>query len=120
MRGARILNRLVAPLKLGGAELLPTLVKLGSAVSLSGMRRSALQQLGKNLLVQSARYEAALGALCQGGARGMAATFERRMAVQVCFTSTVSLDVSLSCDNPQDFASYTVQSVGVLSLHDSH
>ncbi len=100
--------------------MLPTLVKLGSAVSLSGMRRSALQQLGKNLLVQSARYEAALGALCQGGARGMAATFERRMAVQVCFTSTVSLDVSLSCDNPQDFASYTVQSVGVLSLHDSH
>ncbi|CAL8466741.1 g6277 [Coccomyxa elongata] len=81
-RGARILNRLVAPLKLGGAELLPTLVKLGSAVSLSGMRRSALQQLGKNLLVQSARYEAALGALCQGGARGMAATFERRLAVQ--------------------------------------
>lgn len=82
-RGTGLLSQLVAPLKLGGTELLPTLVKLGSAVSVSSMRKSALQQLGRNLLAQSVRYEAALSALCQNGARGVAATIERRMAVQV-------------------------------------
>lgn len=91
--GAGLVNRLIAPLKLGGAELLPTLVKLGSAVSLSGMRKSALQQLGRNLLVQSAHYEAALSTLCQGGARGMTASFERRLAVQVRFTFVLKLFV---------------------------
>lgn len=90
------MNRLIAPLKLGGAELLPTLVKLGSAVSLSGMRKSALQQLGRNLLVQSAHYEAALSTLCQGGARGMTASFERRLAVQVRFTFVLKLFVSFN------------------------
>ena len=42
--------------------------------------RSALQQLGTALLAHSARYEAALAALCQGSVRSVAA---RRVAVQV-------------------------------------
>ena len=41
--------------------------------------RSALQRLGATLLAHSARYEAALAALCQGGVRSVAA---RRVAVQ--------------------------------------
>ena len=32
-------GRLVAPLRLGGAELLPTLVKLGSCMGVDNMRR---------------------------------------------------------------------------------
>lgn len=78
------LSQLIAPLKVGGAEMLPTLVKLGSAVSLNSLRRSMLQRLGSTLLTQHARYEAALAALCHGGGRGVAAAVEHRMAVQVC------------------------------------
>jgi hypothetical protein len=73
----------MAPLKVGGAEFLPTLIKFGSAVSLTGIRRSMLQQLGSTLLMQHARYEAALSALCHGNSRGIAAAVERRIAVQV-------------------------------------
>jgi hypothetical protein len=34
-------GRLTAPLSLGGGELLPTLVKLGSCLGVSGVRRRA-------------------------------------------------------------------------------
>ena len=36
-----MLGRLVAPLRLGGTELLPTLVKLGSCIGVDNMRRCA-------------------------------------------------------------------------------
>jgi hypothetical protein len=48
-----------------------------------GRCRSALQQLGGALLAQSVRYEAALGALCRGSVRSVAA---RRVAVQARIT----------------------------------
>ena len=37
--GTGVFGRLVAPLRLGGAELLPTLVKLGSCMGVGNMRR---------------------------------------------------------------------------------
>lgn len=74
-----VLGRLVAPLRLGGAELLPTVAKLSGALGVRSLRSTALQQLGATLLKQSARYEAALAALCKTGIR----TAEKRLAVQV-------------------------------------
>ncbi|CAL5227452.1 g10419 [Coccomyxa viridis] len=73
-----VLGRLVAPLRLGGAELLPTMAKLYGALGVRSLRSSALQQLGATLLKQSARYETALAALCKTGIR----TAEKRLAVQ--------------------------------------
>ena len=72
------LGRLLAPLQLGATELLPTVAKLYGALGVNSLRNSALTQLGKTLLKQSARYEVALTALCKGGIR----TAERRLAVQ--------------------------------------
>lgn len=69
----------MAPLRLGGAELLPTVAKLYGALGVSSLRRTSLQQLGAALLKQSTRYEAALTALCKSGIR----TAEKRLAVQV-------------------------------------
>ncbi len=74
-----VLGRLVAPLRLGGTELLPTLAKLYGALGVRSLRSTALQQLGATLLKQSAQYEAALAALCKSGIR----TAEKRLAVQV-------------------------------------
>ena len=90
-RGSRdggVLGRLVAPLRLGGAELLPTVAKLYGALGVRSLRSTALQQLGATLLEQSARYEAALAALCKTGIR----TAEKRLAVQVGpFSGMVSM-----------------------------
>ena len=74
-----MIGRLMAPLRLGGAELLPTLAKLYGALGVSSLRSTALQQLGSTLLKQSVRYEAALTVLCKSGIR----TAEKRLAVQV-------------------------------------
>ena len=76
---AGVLGRLVAPLRLGGAELLPTAAKLYGALGVNRLRSTALQQLGTTLLKQSVRYETALSALCKSGIR----TAEKRLAVQV-------------------------------------
>lgn len=69
----------MAPLRLGGAELLPTVAKLYGALGVSTLRSTALQQLGAALLKQSVRYEKALAALCKTGI----GTAEKRLAVQV-------------------------------------
>lgn len=74
-----ILGKLVAPLRLGGSELLPTMAKLYGALGVRSIRTSALRQLGTHLLKQSSRYEVALSALCKSGIR----TAEKRLAVQV-------------------------------------
>ena len=47
----------MAPLRLGGAELLPTMAKLYGALGVRSLRSSALQQLGATLLRQSARWD---------------------------------------------------------------
>ena len=73
-----ILGRLLAPLQLGATELLPTVAKLYGALGVRSLRNSALTQLGKTLLKQSARYEVALTALCRGSIRSA----EKQLAVQ--------------------------------------
>ncbi|KAK9810268.1 hypothetical protein WJX72_007661 [[Myrmecia] bisecta] len=81
-QAAKNVEQLAAPLKLGGQELLPTLLKLGSALWVRSFSGVALRQLGANLLTQHARYEAALQLLCRSSAKGIAATVPRQLAVQ--------------------------------------
>ena len=99
-----ILGRLLAPLQLGATELLPTVAKLYGALGVSSLRNSALTQLGKTLLKQSARYEVALTALCRGGIR----TAENRLAVQVGLKHQSVLDLC-----------HAMMGLGFLGLHQS-
>lgn len=55
-------ERVVAPIKLGGKELLPSLANLMSAVGVSSMRSAAMRRVGATLLGATAKYEAAVGA----------------------------------------------------------
>lgn len=50
-------ERLTAPFKFGGQELLPSAVKLGSAVTLTAVMRRAAAQLGRQLLGHHVRYQ---------------------------------------------------------------
>ena len=79
----RWLEQLTAPLRLGGDEMLPTVAKLTSAVTVRTLGANTLRQLGGQVLLQHARYEAALALLCSGGARGVSAGVGRQAAVQV-------------------------------------
>jgi hypothetical protein len=50
-------ERLTAPFKFGAQELLPSAVKLGSAVTVTALMRRAAGQLGRQLLGHHVRYQ---------------------------------------------------------------
>lgn len=50
-------ERLTAPFKFGAQELLPSAVKLGSAVTVTAVMRRAASQLGRQLLGHHMRYQ---------------------------------------------------------------
>lgn len=50
-------ERLTAPFKFGAQELLPSAVKLGSAVTVTAVMRRAATQLGRQLLGHHMRYQ---------------------------------------------------------------
>lgn len=66
-----VLQRLLAPLRLGREEVAPALAKLGSALALNGLTTSVLQQLGGRLVSSHLRYEAAMHLALSAGAKGM-------------------------------------------------
>ena len=70
---------MLASLRMGAPELLPTAVKLGSALSVQSLRQTTLRQLGQQLLTHRARYQAALRVVC----RGTAPAVQRQAALQV-------------------------------------
>lgn len=74
-----VLQRLLAPLRLGREEVAPALAKLGSALALNGLTTSVLQQLGGRLVSSHLRYEAAMHLALSAGAKGM----QGRAAMQV-------------------------------------
>jgi hypothetical protein len=57
-------ERLTAPFKFGGQDLLPSAVKLGSAVTLTAVMRRAAAQLGRQLLSHHMRYQVCV--MCVG------------------------------------------------------
>ena len=59
---------IVSTMQMGAPELGESLVKLLGAVSVTGFRQSTLRQLGQQLLMQRARYQAALNVVCRGSA----------------------------------------------------
>lgn len=66
-------------LAVGAPELVPTLFKLGSAVTVSRARDVALTTLGYQLRHNTRLYSTALSRLCEAGI----ASAQRRAAVQV-------------------------------------
>lgn len=74
-----LLQRLLAPLRLGGEDVAPALAKLGSALAVTNVGRSMLQQLGGRLVARHVQYEAALHLALHAGAKGV----QGRVAVQV-------------------------------------
>ncbi len=64
---------------MGGKELVPTLFKLGGALTVAGVRTAALGALGRQLLQRRLLYDAALTKLCEAGL----ATVQRRAGLQV-------------------------------------
>ena len=78
------MQSLAGPLHLAGQELLPTLFKLGSAVSLDSARTATLRHLGTRFLTHQARHQAALRVLARCGAgRGAACAVKQRAAAEV-------------------------------------
>ena len=74
-----LLQRLLAPLRLGEEEVAPALAKLGLVTVVTNLRGAVLQQLGSKLLLSQLRYDAALHLALSAGAKGM----QGRVAVQV-------------------------------------
>lgn len=78
------MQSLTQPLHLAGHELVPTLLKLGSAVSLDSTRTATLRHLGTRFLAHRARHQAALQMLARCGAgRGAACAVRQRAAAEV-------------------------------------
>eukprot|EP00208_Stichococcus_sp_RCC1054_P004108 CAMPEP_0206134656 /NCGR_PEP_ID=MMETSP1473-20131121/134_1 /ASSEMBLY_ACC=CAM_ASM_001109 /TAXON_ID=1461547 /ORGANISM="Stichococcus sp, Strain RCC1054" /LENGTH=373 /DNA_ID=CAMNT_0053526275 /DNA_START=271 /DNA_END=1393 /DNA_ORIENTATION=- len=59
------LERIAAPIKLGGSELLPVVTNFMSAITVSSVRKAALQQMGVSMLRSTVQYEAAVAAVCR-------------------------------------------------------
>ena len=75
---------LTQPLHLAGHELVPTLLKLGSAVSLDSTRTATLRHLGTRFVAHRARHQAALQMLARCGAgRAAACAVRQRAAAEV-------------------------------------
>ena len=65
--GQRLKNAM-RTFQMAAPELSENAVKAASAVGVNSLRQSALQQVGTQLLMQRAKYQAALKVACKGGA----------------------------------------------------
>jgi uncharacterized protein YaaW (UPF0174 family) len=53
-------------------QVVPSVAKFGGAVAVSGLRTTVLRELGSQLVVRHAQYEAALGVALASGGKGVA------------------------------------------------
>lgn len=74
-------ERLTAPFKFGGRDLLPSAVKLGSAVTITAVMKRTAAQLGRQLLGHHARYQAVAKAATSTAAQGMLSQWQRQAAL---------------------------------------
>lgn len=65
-----LVQRLLAPLRLGQEEVVPALASLGSALAVSNLRQTLMPKLGVKLMHSHLRYEAALHLALNAGAKG--------------------------------------------------
>lgn len=81
-RGPNWLERLTAPIKLGVADIAPTLAKLGASLTVSAAGQKAAESLGAQLLASHFRYQATARA-ATGAASSVLAQWQRQAALQV-------------------------------------
>ena len=81
-RRPSLLQRLLAPLRVGGEEVLPVVAKASSAAALTRLSQGVLQRLGGQLVGQHIQAEAALQLVMRASSKGLAASLETRVAVQ--------------------------------------
>ncbi|KAL4458066.1 hypothetical protein ABPG75_012931 [Micractinium tetrahymenae] len=79
---AALLQRLLAPLRLGQDEVVPALGKLGSALAVSNLQQAVLSKLGGKLLSSHVRYEAALSLALSASSKGVSGGLSAKVAVQ--------------------------------------
>lgn len=79
---AALLQRLLAPLRLGQEEVVPALGKLGSAVAVSNLQQAVLSRLGGRLLTSHVHYEAALSLALTASTKGVSGGLSAKVAVQ--------------------------------------
>ena len=80
---AALLQRLLAPLRLGQEEVVPALGKLGSAAAVSHLQQRLMAKLGGRLLTSHVHYEAALHLALSAGSKGVKGGLSAKVAVQV-------------------------------------
>jgi hypothetical protein len=86
-----LVQRLLAPLRLGQAEVTPALARLGSALALSNLQAGLVQRLGVQYVRSHVQYEAALQLALSAGAKGVKGSLQGKVAVQVgCATAACS------------------------------
>jgi len=80
VRGPNWTERVTAPFKFGGREMIPSLAKLGSAMAVAVLGRRTAERLGSQLVTQHLRYHAAATA-ATAGSSGMG-HWQRRAALK--------------------------------------
>lgn len=74
-------ERLTAPFRFGGKELLPSALKLTGAVTLTAMMRRTATQLGRQLIGHHMRYQAVAKAATSTAAKGAITQWQRQAAL---------------------------------------
>lgn len=80
-RKPNIVQRALAPLKLGASEVLPALSKLGASLAVTNLQTNVVRTLGTSLMRRSIQYEAAMQLAVTVGSKGLAGTFQSPVAV---------------------------------------
>ncbi|EFN58408.1 hypothetical protein CHLNCDRAFT_140343 [Chlorella variabilis] len=77
-----LVQRLLAPLRLGQEEVMPAVARLGSALAVSNLQVAVVQKLGLKLACSHVQYEAALHFALSAGTKGVQGSLQGKVAVQ--------------------------------------
>ncbi|KAI3435524.1 hypothetical protein D9Q98_001590 [Chlorella vulgaris] len=77
-----LVQRLLAPLRLGQEEVMPAVTRLGSALAISNVQQALVRTLGLNVWKSHVRYEAALNIALSAGRAGVQGSLQGKVAVQ--------------------------------------
>lgn len=88
-----LVQRLLAPLRLGQEEVMPAVTRLGSALAISNVQQALVRTLGLNVWKSHVRYEAALNIALSAGRAGVQGSLQGKVAVQVGLPRSVQAQV---------------------------
>jgi hypothetical protein len=89
-------ERLTAPFRFGGRELLPSALKLTSAVTVTAVLRRSAAQLGRQLLGHHMRYQAVAQAATSSAAQGIVTQWQRQAALTAAHKGLTSATLRYS------------------------